>query len=697
MSWLNLNLVPYIARLRILPDTQVATQQGVQTRDLISYLSGVKCWAKRHKTTVYALKRDQMKGFDYLAPQGMYDAIEAYGLPSAIINLDRAAQTQTSCYIRTAHGITDPIVIDGLTKQGGSLSPLKSTLTTSLGHHYLNDLSANDPDTLVISSSSSCKADPHLSDDRLTTKVIMAEATDDSFLFALTLPALQRNTLAMELALRVGELDFLRTMVDDPHARFENLREFFDSFSFPKFLSRPPITLLRKILKQNIPIKRADADKLDKTLKNLIHRESDVLTLPVAMHGLDFPSISLGLQRDLNHPIISYRTLARITLADWQCSVNECINPLDGHGLKRTFVHQAGRIPYAWIVAQHAMATSNPPLALKRTDICDVLPGTMTLAHHLPNSLLPDGHALRSLRLKNVTQSATLSTLPPSTIISPDGHQLWASDGSMIPAAAGILDPKSIIAAVTGPQTIVLRIDGRNSSILQGELIGIIAGLIMSDGPGSSLFTDHQNSTRLIDDSRTSPLEISYTPAHTNEVSLPALLNFEADHYASSAQADAKRLLLAPIPTFFMDEFTFHTTDDEWIESSMRTYLHKTRARQSSRTLGYGHQNRMTIDLYDPTPPYEFPYTHAFSAYSALVQLYARSGQLPTADLLYSRGCEAIEDAHHIFVDCTHYASWRSKAAEELHARARDKLLEQEFDPEDCAILLTQANLPSHD
>ena len=40
-----------------------------------------------------------------------------------------------------------------------------------------------------------------------------------------------------------------------------------------------------------------------------------------------------------------------------------------------------------------------------------------------------------------------------------------------------------------------------------------------------------------------SPLEISYTPAHTNEVSLPALLNFEADHYTSSAQADAKRLL----------------------------------------------------------------------------------------------------------------------------------------------------------
>ncbi|KAJ7500940.1 hypothetical protein B0H11DRAFT_1714061, partial [Mycena galericulata] len=37
-------------------------------------------------------------------------------------------------------------------------------------------------------------------------------------------------------------------------------------------------------------------------------------------------------------------------------------------------------------------------------------------------------------------------------------------------------------------------------------------------------------------------------------------------------------------------------------------------------------------------------------------------------------GCAAIEDAHHIFVDCTRYDDWRSKASEELHTRARDKL-----------------------
>ncbi|KAJ7176388.1 hypothetical protein C8R43DRAFT_1057609 [Mycena crocata] len=109
-------------------------------------------WLNFNLVQVLACKRDQEKGFDRLSPQGFYDAIEAYGLPLSIIDLDRAAQTDTECYIRTAHGVTEPITITGVTKQGGSLSPVKSTMTTSLGHHYLNDLMASDPDALVVTS-----------------------------------------------------------------------------------------------------------------------------------------------------------------------------------------------------------------------------------------------------------------------------------------------------------------------------------------------------------------------------------------------------------------------------------------------------------------------------------------------------------------------------------------------------------------
>jgi hypothetical protein len=152
MTWLNYLLIPYAAKKLLIPDTQVATQQGVQTRDVISYLSAVKWFANRHKQTVYGLQRDQMKGFNYLHLQGFYDAITAYGLPLEIIKLDKAAQKDTRVYIRTTYGTTGPIVINRVTKQGGPLSLLKSTMTTSLGHRYLDNITRSLPDTLIIGS-----------------------------------------------------------------------------------------------------------------------------------------------------------------------------------------------------------------------------------------------------------------------------------------------------------------------------------------------------------------------------------------------------------------------------------------------------------------------------------------------------------------------------------------------------------------
>ncbi|KAJ6521363.1 hypothetical protein DFH09DRAFT_1331236 [Mycena vulgaris] len=491
MSWLN-----FTPRARAnTPENHmrlthvVATQQGVQTRDLMSYLAGIKCWARRHKVTVYALKRDQMKGFNYLSPQGMYDAMEAYGLPPAIIDLDCTAQTDTKCFIHTAHGITEPITITGVTKQGGSLSPIKSTLTTSLRHHYLNDLMSSDPDALIITSGQAQKADPHLPDDLLETRITMAEATDDSYIFAWTLPSLRRSILAMErfqyaygwltqwlksmayvlepqtdtipnsvkfdsvtdilgvnplivtthnVKLIKNELDFLCAKVDNPHARFEELQAFIDDFTFPKFLRRPLITLLRKIVKQNIiskarallslqPIKRIDTEDLDKRIKAKIHMESgmpfmpstDVLTLPIDLHGLDFPSIARindgitidGLHRDLNHPIPSYQTLARIMLADWSCSINNCINPIDTGGLTRDFARHSNRVPYRWIVAQKAMTEMLPKLELKRTDLKGILSGDVSLSHilktfsnYLPTVQCLNGHALKLLRGKGIRQ-----------------------------------------------------------------------------------------------------------------------------------------------------------------------------------------------------------------------------------------------------------------------------------------------------
>ena len=194
-----------------------------------------------------------------------------------------------------------------------------------------------------------------------------------------------------------------------------------------------------------------------------------------------------------------------------------------------------------------------------------------------------------------------LVPLQPSKL--PHNGRTWASDGSMILAAIGLGDAKSVTAAVTGPDTIVLRLNGRNLSILQGELMGQIMGLILSSAvpKDASLYSDLLNSVRLIEDSRSSINQdarlrnmngrsyyqwildlakevrtmVNYTKGHSDEVTLASLLNYEADpdHYASKSQKAANRLHPAPLPTFYMDEHTFYRLIDGWIESHIRTFI----------------------------------------------------------------------------------------------------------------------------
>src|ERR1700683_3173036 len=230
----------------------------------------------------------------------------------------------------------------------------------------------------------------------------------------------------------------------------------------------------------------------------------------------------------------------------------------------------------------------------------------------------------------------------------------------MTPAASGLGDAKSVTAALTGPDTIVLRLNGRNLSILQGELMGQIMGLILSSAvpKDASLYSDLLNSVRLIEDSRSSISQearlrnmngrsyyrwisdlakevrttVNYTKGHSDEVTLASLLNYEADYYASKSQKAANNLHPAPLPTFYMDEYTFYRPIDGWIESHIRTFMDYFLTKATSDGLALGHGYRMAMWLYDnrTLPPY--PYLCAMSAYTALVQLYARSGQLPMAE-----------------------------------------------------------------
>lgn len=125
----------------------------------------------------------------------------------------------------------------------------------------------------------------------------------------------------------------------------------------------------------------------------------------------------------------------------------------------------------------------------------------------------------------------------------------WGSDGSMKPASAKWRQHRIVTTAVTGPRTIVLRLAGKASSILQGKILGIIVALlsatsIRNDG---KIYSDHINSVRLINNSKTKigstrkmqnmntrsyyrwlldlnsriRNKVQYTPGHKGDVSLP--------------------------------------------------------------------------------------------------------------------------------------------------------------------------------
>jgi hypothetical protein len=88
----------------------------------------------------------------------------------------------------------------------------------------------------------------------------------------------------------------------------------------------------------------------------------------------------------------------------------------------------------------------------------------------------------------------------------------WASDGSMIPSSASVIDNKLIMGAAMGESTLVMRVPGHNISILHGEQLGLIIVLVLSEHSNVAhrrLLTDHLNSVQLIKDSITA---ISQTP-----------------------------------------------------------------------------------------------------------------------------------------------------------------------------------------
>jgi len=179
---------------------------------------------------------------------------------------------------------------------------------------------------------------------------------------------------------------------------------------------------------------------------------------------------------------------------------------------------------------------------------------------------------------------ADVCGFPPSRY---SDNLTWVSNGSMVLAAAGILDSKLVTRAATGRKLLVLRVPGRNISILHGEQVGLIISLILAGNYVTedivTVLTDHLNSVRLIDDSWTSVSQvprlhymngrsyyrwilslvncrhvaINYTASHSGGLSCEARMNDEADFLVTSSQKLISELSQSPILTFFMHKNLF--------------------------------------------------------------------------------------------------------------------------------------------
>ena len=222
-------------------------------------------------------------------------------------------------------------------------------------------------------------------------------------------------------------------------------------------------------------------------------------------------------------------------------------------------------------------------------------------------------------------------------------------------------------SAIVDPQPVVLRVSGTNASSIHGEVMALIAaGLVISahfSSTSHAVHSDHLQSIRLIEDirsdtlppnfwahkparsyyrwlgnvlSRAHDIRFTHVKAHSSASDAPSLLNRQADDAASSAHYRSSSFPLAPIPTFSLDNFSLWCPLVGFIENNVLQFITSCLSQQVSHHLFFDSNQCMP----SPIAPQSltFPYEWSSAGYSAVIQLYACSGQLPTRGLLVSRG-----------------------------------------------------------
>ena len=102
---------------------------------------------------------------------------------------------------------------------------------------------------------------------------------------------------------------------------------------------------------------------------------------------------------------------------------------------------------------------------------------------------------------ENIRTLTNLLEIHPSPNVEND--KTWASNRSMRPVASGVLDEKTVTAALTGSRTMVMKLNSHNINILHGEIFSLIMGhLPPSNRENHHLYSDHLNTVCFLQDVR---------------------------------------------------------------------------------------------------------------------------------------------------------------------------------------------------
>lgn len=264
------------------------------------------------------------------------------------------------------------------------------------------------------------------------------------------------------------------------------------------------------------------------------------------------------------------------------------------------------------------------------------------------------GKAQASTVLSLISNSKLHSlSAPPFTLASDASFTTWDTSERGSTTFVVIGNNLTFAATLSHPNP---------SGILHGEAYGILSTSLAthknqirtSSQATPTLFSDHLNSIKTLSttssqhivksnpacslyqwiisiwDSMHHPPCLVHVKAHTCSSSISAHLNHHADYVASTSHHHQKPSLLpsALVPTFSMDSYVLYSHSLGFIESNIPVFISDLLSKLWPVDFKACHELLPVLTTFDDTSPPSYPYGKATSAYSTVVQLYSRSGQL---------------------------------------------------------------------